>query len=101
MDEDELQDYFKTRECVPGVTEDQLTKLFKFLDANGDGSISVNELCMLLSGTELSLQDRLKDFSQDFSDQLRAEISEVFTQLDTEAPFGKLNTEELVQAFIP
>jgi Ca2+-binding EF-hand superfamily protein len=48
VDIEEMQAYFKDRQCVPGITEQQIASLFKFLDANGDDAISVNELCMLL-----------------------------------------------------
>jgi len=51
---------------------------------------------MLLQGTEISLADRLNDFSKDFTNKLRSEIAEVFTQLDTDAPYGKLNVKELM-----
>ena len=45
---------------------DDVAKLFNFMDGNGDGTVNLNEMKMLLDGTQESIKDRLKSFSPEF-----------------------------------
>ena len=59
---------------VEGLTTDDISKLFTFLDINGDGEISIHELASLVSGANLSLEMRMKSFSAGFEAELKYEI---------------------------
>ena len=59
---------------IEGLQQDDVRKLFSFLDSNQNGSISINELCMLVDGVTLSMQARMASFSLEFEAQLKCEI---------------------------
>ena len=59
---------------IEGLTTEDISKLFTFLDLNGDSEISINELCSLISGVNLSLEIRMKSFSAGFETELSVEI---------------------------
>lgn len=69
---------------IEGLQQDDVRKLFSFLDSNQNGSISINELCMLVDGVTLSMQARMASFSLEFEAQLKCEIEELFDRLDTD-----------------
>ena len=77
--------YFATvNRMIEGLTNDDVGKLFAFLDSNQNGSISINELCLLVEGVTLSVQARMASFSLEFESKLRSEIDELFDRLDTD-----------------
>lgn len=76
-------------------------RVFNFMDTNCDQTISVNEFCLLVEGSQLSMKERLQTgFSRDFEEKLKAEISELFDKLD-ENKDRSLTAQELVQIFRP
>jgi len=81
---DELVRFATIHQMIEGLVEDDISKLFSFLDANQNGSISINELCLLLQGITLSTQARMASFSFEFEATLKSEIEELFDRLDTD-----------------
>jgi Ca2+-binding EF-hand superfamily protein len=63
---------------IEGVSDADISKLFNFLDINGDGEISIHELTSLVEGVDLSLDLRMKSFSPEFETQLTKEIGILF-----------------------
>ena len=61
---------------------DDVAKLFNFMDGNGDGTVNLNEMKMLLDGTQESIKDRLKSFSPEFESHMMREIQKNFELLD-------------------
>lgn len=52
--QDELVYFATSHKMIEGLHQDDVCKLFSFLDSNQNGSISINELCMLVEGVTLS-----------------------------------------------
>ena len=57
---------------------EDVTKLYNFMDANGDGFISLNEMKLLLEGSQESVKDRMKSFSPEFDLQMKTNIKKNF-----------------------
>ena len=85
---------------IEGVQISDLEMLFSFLDSNQDGSISINEFCLLVQGITLSIQARMKSFSFEFDAKLKTEIETLFDRLDTDRNLS-LTADELVQMTRP
>lgn len=93
VNQEELVRFVTTNSMVEGLQEDDVGKLFSFLDTNSDGAISINELCMLLQGINLSMQQRMQSFSFEFDAKLKTEIESLFDRLDKDKN-GALTAEE-------
>ena len=85
---------------IEGVQISDVEMLFSFLDSNQDGSISINEFCLLVQGITLSIQARMKSFSFEFDAKLKTEIETLFDRLDTDRNLS-LTADELVQMTRP
>lgn len=76
-----------------------MVRLFKYLDANSDGALSIQELTTLIEAANLTYEERNSiAFSHDFEAKLRKEIDELFDKLDYNKS-GYLEAEELVLVF--
>ena len=80
---------------IDGVNRQDLQVLFTFLDQNQNGSISINELCLLVQGVNLSVQARMASFSFEFDAKLKTEIEKLFESLDKDRN-GALTADEFV-----
>jgi Ca2+-binding EF-hand superfamily protein len=79
---------------------EDVTKLYNFMDANGDGFISLNEMKLLLEGSQESVKDRMKSFSPEFDLQMKTNIKKNFDKLDKNNS-GSLDPEEFHSFFAP
>jgi Ca2+-binding EF-hand superfamily protein len=84
IDEQEMVNFFTKDRVLKGITVTMIRNLFAYLDSNGNGFVSINELCMLVMDLELSFQERMNSFSPEFEKQLRRESIELFNQVDTD-----------------
>lgn len=82
------------------MTATMIRQLFKFLDSNSNGSVSLNELATLVHGLEMSFQDRMNSFSPEFEKTLKREIYELFDQVDSDKD-GCLDTQEILKIMQP
>ena len=70
------------------------------MDGNGDKVVSLNEMKILLEGTDQSLKDRLNGFSMEFEAHMTRQIIENFDLLDKDKN-GSLDANEITQFFTP
>ena len=96
----ELVRFSTNNKIIEGLSEEDVCKLFTFLDSNQNGSISINELCLLLQSVTHSTEARMASFSFEFEAVLKSEIEELFDRLDTDHNKA-LTAKELYQMVRP
>jgi Ca2+-binding EF-hand superfamily protein len=81
----ELDDYCLANEISVGLPQESITALFKYMDYDNDGSLSLAELQSMLEAAQANQEDRMKRaFSREFEQKLVDEVSELFDRLDAD-----------------
>ena len=97
---EELVQFSTVNQLIEGVLPEDVEKLFTFLDTNQNGSISINEFCMMIEGINMSMQARMNSFSLEFNSKLKTEIQALFERLDKDRN-QSLTADEFVQMVRP
>lgn len=65
------------------LTQENLRQIFKKIDVDGDGSLTVNELAYYISGAKQDMHARISRIPQHQLDEIRRETEKVFNDFDT------------------
>ena len=91
----EFDRYFLQHKLAEGVSKEHITRLYKYLDTDGDGGLSLLELTKMIDATNLTHDELMSNaFSPEFIGQLKKEILELFDKLDGNKN-GVLSHDEL------
>jgi Ca2+-binding EF-hand superfamily protein len=92
---EEFDQYCVQLKLSEGISQESLQRLYRYLDANGDGNLSVDELNSIVSAANLTHEELMDSaFSADLVRELEQEIETQFRSLDKDGS-GYLEAQEL------